>query len=53
MTRVTELSFKLLLLVSDIWKGPYYYVLREYLTVLRFIEMLAPQMSEKDFIAAL
>ena len=30
----TELSFKLLLLVSNIWKGPYYYALRKYLTIL-------------------
>ena len=53
MTHDSELSFKLLLLVSDIWKGPYYYALREYLTVLHFIEMSASQMSWKDFIAAL
>ena len=52
-THFTKLSFNLLLLVSDIWKGPYYYAFRKYLTVLHFIEMSASQMSGKGFFTAL
>ena len=52
-THFTKLSFKLLLLVSHIWKEPYYYALRKYLTVLHFIKMSASQMSGKDFFTAL